>query len=32
MGARWRQVYRQALRRGYRFLSFGDAMITPRAS
>ncbi len=28
MGPRWRDVYGEALRRGYRFLSFGDAMIT----
>ena len=30
MGPRWRDVYGEALRRGYRFLSFGDAMITAR--
>ena len=30
MGPRWRDVYGVALRRGYRFLSFGDAMITAR--
>lgn len=27
MGERWRDVYREALQRGYRFLSFGDAML-----
>jgi len=27
VGDRWRDVYREALRRGYRFLSFGDAML-----
>ena len=27
LGSRWREVYRQALERGYRFLSFGDAML-----
>jgi S-adenosylmethionine:tRNA ribosyltransferase-isomerase len=26
-GARWRHLYQEALARGYRFLSFGDAMI-----
>ncbi len=26
-GPRWRALYREALDRGYRFLSFGDAMI-----
>ena len=26
LGAEWRDVYATALRRGYRFLSFGDAM------
>lgn len=31
MGERWREVYRVALERGYRFLSFGDAMLTARA-
>lgn len=30
MGARWRPVYEEALRRGYRFLSFGDAMFARR--
>ena len=28
MGSRWRDVYAAALESGYRFLSFGDAMIT----
>ena len=28
MGPRWRGVYADALARGYRFLSFGDAMVT----
>ncbi len=27
LGERWRAVYGEALRRGYRFLSFGDAML-----
>jgi S-adenosylmethionine:tRNA ribosyltransferase-isomerase len=31
MGDRWREAYRTALARGYRFLSFGDAMIASRA-
>jgi S-adenosylmethionine:tRNA ribosyltransferase-isomerase len=31
MGDRWRVAYDTALRRGYRFLSFGDAMMTARA-
>lgn len=30
MGPRWRDVYRTALERGYRFLSFGDAMYAER--
>ncbi len=30
MGDRWREVYRVALQRGYRFLSFGDAMLCVR--
>ena len=30
MGARWRQAYQTALDRGYRFLSFGDAMFAVR--
>ena len=30
-GPRWRDVYAEALRSGYRFLSFGDAMIASRA-
>ncbi|HEX4863094.1 MAG TPA: tRNA preQ1(34) S-adenosylmethionine ribosyltransferase-isomerase QueA [Acidimicrobiales bacterium] len=29
-GARWRDLYREALGTGYRFLSFGDAMIVGR--
>jgi len=29
-GPRWRDLYAEALRSGYRFLSFGDAMITTR--
>lgn len=32
MGDRWREAYSTALERGYRFLSFGDAMIARRAS
>lgn len=27
LGSRWRDVYEDALERGYRFLSFGDAML-----
>jgi S-adenosylmethionine:tRNA ribosyltransferase-isomerase len=27
MGERWRDAYRHALEEGYRFLSFGDAML-----
>lgn len=30
MGDSWREVYTTALARGYRFLSFGDAMFTER--
>lgn len=30
MGDRWRQAYEAALERGYRFLSFGDAMLAER--
>lgn len=30
MGEEWRLVYEEALRRGYRFLSFGDAMLVER--
>jgi S-adenosylmethionine:tRNA ribosyltransferase-isomerase len=30
MGEAWRAVYEEALRRGYRFLSFGDAMLAER--
>jgi S-adenosylmethionine:tRNA ribosyltransferase-isomerase len=30
MGERWRQAYQTALDRGYRFLSFGDAMYAER--
>ena len=30
-GTRWRAIYAAALDRGYRFLSFGDAMIVRRA-
>ena len=30
MGERWRETYRIALDRGYRFLSFGDAMYAER--
>ncbi len=32
MGERWREAYDAALQRGYRFLSFGDAMIVRRAA
>ena len=31
MGSRWRESYTVALDRGYRFLSFGDAMLCDRA-
>ena len=31
-GPRWRDLYRLALREGYRFLSFGDAMFVDRRS
>ena len=27
LGDSWREVYEHALRSGYRFLSFGDAML-----
>ena len=30
MGPRWRELYAVALRDGYRFLSFGDAMLLSR--
>lgn len=30
-GERWRQLYRLALEQGYRFLSFGDAMVVARS-
>jgi S-adenosylmethionine:tRNA ribosyltransferase-isomerase len=30
MGERWREAYATALDRGYRFLSFGDAMLAVR--
>jgi S-adenosylmethionine:tRNA ribosyltransferase-isomerase len=31
IGPRWRDLYATALREGYRFLSFGDAMLVERA-
>lgn len=31
MGDRWRRAYEVALNRGYRFLSFGDAMLAERS-
>jgi S-adenosylmethionine:tRNA ribosyltransferase-isomerase len=31
VGPRWRDLYETALREGYRFLSFGDAMLAERA-
>ena len=31
VGDRWRQLYAEALAEGYRFLSFGDAMLLDRA-
>ena len=30
VGPRWRDLYATALDRGYRFLSFGDAMLLER--
>jgi len=30
VGPRWREIYADALAEGYRFLSFGDAMLLPR--
>ena len=30
VGDRWRRLYSDALERGYRFLSFGDAMLLDR--
>jgi len=30
IGERWRDAYRHALDGGYRFLSFGDAMLARR--
>jgi S-adenosylmethionine:tRNA ribosyltransferase-isomerase len=30
VGPRWRELYALALREGYRFLSFGDAMLVAR--
>jgi S-adenosylmethionine:tRNA ribosyltransferase-isomerase len=30
VGPRWRELYAAALERGYRFLSFGDAMLLDR--
>lgn len=32
IGPRWRELYEVALSEGYRFLSFGDAMLVERAS
>jgi S-adenosylmethionine:tRNA ribosyltransferase-isomerase len=32
MGPRWRDLYDVALASGYRFLSFGDAMLVERSS
>jgi S-adenosylmethionine:tRNA ribosyltransferase-isomerase len=32
MGEGWREAYRVALERGYRFLSFGDSMLVGRAT
>jgi len=31
VGPGWRNLYDEALREGYRFLSFGDAMLLERA-
>lgn len=30
VGERWRSIYAEALDTGYRFLSFGDAMLLTR--
>ena len=30
VGPRWRDIYAEAIERGYRFLSFGDAMLLDR--
>jgi S-adenosylmethionine:tRNA ribosyltransferase-isomerase len=30
VGPRWRDLYAEALAAGYRFLSFGDAMLVAR--
>jgi S-adenosylmethionine:tRNA ribosyltransferase-isomerase len=32
IGARWRSLYATALDEGYRFLSFGDAMLLRRTA
>lgn len=32
VGPRWRAIYREALAEGYRFLSFGDAMLLERSA
>jgi S-adenosylmethionine:tRNA ribosyltransferase-isomerase len=32
VGDRWRSLYAEAMREGYRFLSFGDAMLLDRAA
>ena len=32
VGPRWRALYADALAEGYRFLSFGDAMLMDRRS
>jgi S-adenosylmethionine:tRNA ribosyltransferase-isomerase len=32
VGPRWRDLYATALERGYRFLSFGDAMLLERSA
>jgi S-adenosylmethionine:tRNA ribosyltransferase-isomerase len=32
IGPRWRDLYDEALRDGYRFLSFGDAMLLSRTA
>jgi S-adenosylmethionine:tRNA ribosyltransferase-isomerase len=32
IGSRWKHLYEEALANGYRFLSFGDAMLLNRSA